>query len=86
MTLVTKDWMKFFANMKSAQIKEMVSLLSGMKGRDRRDEGEEALLQDHINALPDPPGFDMAQLLEQGRKSAGRCCDCGGRRILPGEE
>lgn len=76
--MVTKEWMRFFASLKSAEIQEMGALLSGMKGVDKRDAGEEALMQDHINALPDPPDDGAAEILKEARRSAGRCCSCGG--------
>ncbi|MFC3786693.1 hypothetical protein GGR90_002759 [Sphingopyxis italica] len=90
--MVTKQWMQFYAGMKAAEIAEMVALLSRMKGRDQRDAAEEALLQDHINALPDPPGLmDVAELyvspglgdyagqLKQARERLrnGCCASCG---------
>ncbi len=88
--MVTKDWMRFFASLKSAEIQEMVALLSGMKGVDKRDAGEEALMQDQINALPDPPEFDGWKLLQDGHDSVltyvekmGHCWSCNRPAEIP---
>lgn len=75
--MVTKEWMKVVAAMTAAECHEMGKLLLSMKGKDVRDAGEEALLQDRINSLPSPPDNGLASALHHARLAAGRCCKCG---------
>lgn len=72
-----KSWLQWLAKCQHAQLREMVELLSGMRGQDKRSATEEALLQDYIASLPDAPDDGNAERLKQARLAAGRCCECG---------
>lgn len=75
--MLTRDWVRIVAAMTAAECREMGQLLLTMKGKDVRDAAEEALLQEHINALPSAPDNGLASALRDARLAAGRCCECG---------
>lgn len=72
-----KSYLKMLAKLSQAELREMSELMAGMKGKDTRDAGDEARLQDFINSYPDEPDNGMAETLKQARLAAGRCCECG---------
>lgn len=82
--MITKEWLELFAEMTTAECREVGQLLLGMKGKDGRDSVEEAQLREHINSLPGRPDNGFAETLKQARLAANetrKYCQCGAAEI-----
>ncbi|TSB03976.1 hypothetical protein [Sphingorhabdus contaminans] len=77
MNMNTKHYVQMLAKLNQDEVDEMAELLAGFTGKDKRDAGEEARLQDFINSLPEPPDNGRAEALKQARLSAGERCNGG---------